>query len=115
MNSPTSPPSKKTLAKYGLAEWEWVVIRRNQGGACAVCKKIPNGRLCIDHDHVRGWKKLPPEKRKLHVRGLLCWWCNSNYVGRSITAEKSRAVTEYLEQHVERILKYALVNERGAA
>jgi hypothetical protein len=106
------PPSKKTLAKYGIDEGEWRAILESQGGACAVCKKVPNGRLCIDHDHVPKWKKLPPEKRKLHIRGLLCWFCNSRYVSRSITAEKSRAVTAYLEAHVERMLKYALRRER---
>jgi hypothetical protein len=33
--------------------------------------------LHTDHQHVRNWKKMPPEKRKLYVRGILCWPCNS--------------------------------------
>jgi len=105
------PPSAKTLAKYGLTANEWLAILAYQGGVCAVCKKAPNGRLCVDHEHVRGFKKLPPEKRRVFVRGLLCWFCNQHYVGRAITADKSRNVTEYLEAHTERVLKYVLSQE----
>jgi hypothetical protein len=110
--SPTArsqqPPLKATLKKYGLSEEDWRSILVSQGGACAVCEKVPNGRLCIDHDHIRGWKDLPPEKRKIHVRGLLCWFCNHSYVGRAITIAKSRNVTAYLEAHEERMIRYAL-------
>jgi hypothetical protein len=56
-------PSKATLKKYGLSEDEWQKILTRQNGVCAVCEKVPTtGRLCIDHEHVKGWKKLPPEK-----------------------------------------------------
>jgi hypothetical protein len=41
---------------------------------------------------------MPPEQRRLYVRGLLCWRCNTTFVGRGITVERSRAVTVYLEQ-----------------
>lgn len=106
------PPSAKTLAKYGLTAKEWLAILAYQGGVCAVCKLVPkSGRLNVDHDHVRGWKKLPPEKRKIHVRGLLCYWDNKTLVGRGITVDKSKAVTAYLEGHVDRVLKYALSQE----
>jgi recombination endonuclease VII len=98
-------PSAKTLAKYGLSEEEWWALLARQDGVCAVCRKVPNGRFCIDHDHVKGWKKMPPEKRKQHLRGLLCWFCNHTYVGRAITVAKSRNVTAYLEQHLERLAK----------
>jgi hypothetical protein len=110
--SPTArsqqPPLKATLKKYGLTVEGWRAILVAQGGACAVCEKVPNGRLCIDHDHIRGWKKLPPEKRKLHIRGLLCWFCNHSYVGRAITVRKSKNVTAYLEAHEKRMISYAL-------
>lgn len=96
-------PSKATLKKYGLSEIEWQFLAYSQGHACAVCKQFPTkGRLCIDHEHVKGWKKMPPEKRKLFVRGLLCWRCNTTFVGRGITAERSRNVTIYLELHAEK-------------
>lgn len=100
-------PRPKTLQKYGLSAEDWTAILLRQGGVCAVCKKPPRARLCIDHAHVKGWKKLPPEKRRLHVRGLLCWFCNEHYVGRSITIAKSEAVTEYLRAHEDRLVRYA--------
>jgi hypothetical protein len=91
-------PSEATLKKYGLSEEEWRVILEAQGGTCFVCKLVPTkGRLCIDHEHVKGWKKMPPEKRKLYVRGLLCWVCNHYYLGRGINISKAKNVAVYLE------------------
>lgn len=107
------PPRTETLRKYGLSAEAWRAILARQGGVCAVCKKVPNGRLCIDHDHVRGFKKLKPELRRLHVRGLLCWFCNHTYVGRAITVEKSENVTAYLRAHVERMIQHVSA-QRGA-
>lgn len=96
-------PKDGTLRKYGLTRKEWVAIARRQGWVCFVCRKLPqNGRLCTDHEHVKGWKKMPPDERKRHVRGLLCFWCNSAYVGRAITLEKARNVALFLEQHRDR-------------
>lgn len=102
------PPASATLAKYGLSADEWLGILESQGGACAVCRKIPNGRLCVDHAHVPRWRKLKPAQRKVHVRGLLCWFCNHHYVGRSITIAKSEAVTAYLRAHEDRIVRHVL-------
>lgn len=96
-------PSLPTLKKYGLNEDEWRAMAEAQNGRCFVCEKEPGtGRLCIDHDHVRGWKNMPPERRKLYVRGLLCWTCNFYYCGKGITVEKSKNVTKYLEQYAAR-------------
>ena len=91
-------PSVATLKKYGLTPDDWEKIAARQDRVCAVCRQLTKtGRLCIDHFHVKGWKKMPPEKRKLYVRGLLCWRCNTTFVGRGITVERSRGVTSYLE------------------
>lgn len=104
-----NPPSNKTLAKYGLSREEWQERLTMQGGVCAVCHQEPSsGRLCVDHQHVKGWKKLPPEKRKLHVRGLLCWYCNHAYVGRGITIQKSRNVTAYLVNFEDRLIQHGM-------
>lgn len=102
------PPSEKTLAKYGLSKEEWLAILDRQFGVCAVCGKEPSaGRLNVDHDHVRGWKKMKPDLRKTHVRGLLCFWCNKTYVGRSLTLLKAASVVDYLTAHNERMLMVA--------
>ena len=69
-----------------------------QDGKCFICEKEPKkGRLCIDHFHVPGWKKLPPERRVLWVRGLLCWYCNNRFLSRGIDVRKSKKIVEYLE------------------
>ena len=97
-------PTPATLRRYGLTPKEWVAILRRQGGVCAVCRRVPkNGRLCTDHDHVKGWKRMPPEERKRHVRGMLCFFCNHYYVGRCITVERAENVAEYLRRHRTRL------------
>ncbi len=96
-------PSKETLKKYGLTSTEWLEMLAAQGGACAVCGKIPpNGRLCTDHEHVKGWKKMPPEQRKMYVRGMLCFFCNHYYCSRAITVSKAENVLTYLRRYEER-------------
>ena len=90
-------PSAVTLKRYGLNQEEWQALLKTQGGVCAVCRKLPkNGRLCTDHEHIKGWKKLSAEKRKLSVRGMLCFFCNHYYVGRAITVAKARNILSYL-------------------
>jgi hypothetical protein len=97
---PLLTPTLSTLKKYGLSVEEWRVMADEQGEACYVCKQKPTkGRLCIDHEHVKGWKKMPPHQRKIYVRGLLCFRCNTTFVGRGVTVERSRNVTAYLEHY----------------
>jgi hypothetical protein len=93
-------PSAQTLKKYGLSLEAWRAI---SPGVCAVCRQVPrSGRLCIDHDHVKGWKKMPPERRVKYVRGVVCWRCNHYYLGRGITIERARNVVAYLEAYAVR-------------
>lgn len=100
---PLSVPTQSTLKRYGLSEAEWRVMADEQGEACFVCKQKPmKGRLCIDHEHVKGWKKLPPELRKLYVRGLLCFRCNTTFVGRGATIERAEMVAVYLRRYAAR-------------
>lgn len=98
------PPSKATLKRYGLTLEEWLAILERQGGVCAVCKKIPpNQRLCTDHLHVPKWKKLPPEKRKLYVRGLLCAYCNLRLLRKGWTLEKLENAVDYVKLFEQRL------------
>ena len=69
--------SRKRL--YGVTEEWYQAMLLAQGGACAICKWIPgpdDRELDVDHIHVDGWEEMPPEKRRLYVRGLLCGTCN---------------------------------------
>lgn len=93
-------PLPATLKKYGLSAQEWQAMHDAQQGLCAICGLAPGtGRLCVDHRHIKGWKKMPPERRKLYVRALLCWTCNLMLVGRGVTLSKLRAAVAYLERH----------------
>lgn len=101
---PIQVPSKVTLRKYGLDAQAWLAILEAQGWTCAICKKVPKtGRFVTDHHHAKGWKKMKPEKRRLYVRGLTCWWCNKNYIGRSISVEKASNVVLYLRAFQARL------------
>jgi Recombination endonuclease VII len=92
-------PSAATLKKYGLTAEEWLKILADQNNVCFICQKYPStGRLCVDHYHVPKWKSLPPEQRKLWIRGILCWFCNHSYVGRAITVQKAERVVQYLKE-----------------
>lgn len=97
------PPKPKTLARYGLHLADWALLLASQGGACAVCKRVPeNRRLVIDHVHAPKWRKKPPEERRRYVRGLVCAHDNHRLLGRFVTLSKARAVVEYLERYEQR-------------
>ena len=98
-----TPPKPTTLRKYGLTVDEWLAILERQGGVCAICNRVPkSGRWVTDHEHVKRYKKLPAEKRKLYLRGVICPFCNSHCVGRFMTLPKARNVVEYLEAYEKR-------------
>lgn len=93
-------PKLPTLKKYGLNLEDWEKIAVAQSRVCYICQRLPDvGRLAIDHEHVRGWKKMPPEKRKLYVRGLLCTYCNFRLLSKGITLAKARRIAKYLEEY----------------
>ncbi len=104
-NTSLQVPSKATLQRYGLSVEEWRALADKQDHVCFICRKPPkNARLCIDHYHAKGWKKMPAEDRKKYVRGLLCWFCNHYYVGRAITIEKASRVVLYLQNYEKKDL-----------
>lgn len=45
---------------------------------------------------------MPPEQRKLYVRGLVDWYCNHYYLGKGITIERAKNVVTYLEDFEKR-------------
>ena len=96
-----TPPSKATLKRYGLSAEEWTDIWQRQGERCPICKRS-DAPLVIDHEHVSNWKKLPPEKRKLYVRGIPCSWCNRWIIGRGATHEKLANGAIYLLKYEKR-------------
>jgi recombination endonuclease VII len=57
--------NRRLRSNYGLSIEGYNALLAQQGGACAICRKQPEQRLCVDHCHVT---------RK--VRRLLCRRCN---------------------------------------
>lgn len=100
---PLRVPTKGTLKKYGMTEEEWRRIVKAQGYVCAICRRVPqSGRLCIDHQHVRGWKRMRPEDRRRYVRGIVCFLCNGKCVNKWVTIERAQAVIDYLKRYEKR-------------
>lgn len=95
-------PSPPTLKKYGLALNDWKEIVCQQGYRCPICTHVLDKTTNIDHYHIKNWKKLPADIRKLFVRGVTCWYCNKNYLAKGITLERSQNVTAYLMKFEKR-------------
>ena len=96
-------PHPGTHKKYGYTEEEWRAGMEAQGWVCGACGLRPkSGRLNYDHQHVRGWKAMPPEERKKYVRGWLCYMCNTHTLSRGATVAKLRGAADYLERYEER-------------
>lgn len=95
-------PSDSTLERYGLTRSEWQVMYDVYNGRCHVCREPPKGYLCIDHEHVKGWRKMAPADRKRYVRGLLCFYCNYRRVGRGINLLMATRMVEYLTTYEQR-------------
>ena len=51
--------------RYGLSYEDYKLMVRIQRAACAICERIPNKSLSVDHNHTTN-----------QVRGLLCQGCN---------------------------------------
>lgn len=89
-------PTVETLTKYGMILVDWTRLAVSQGGVCRICQKLPqSGRLCIDHEHVKGYSKMTSQEKISHVRGLLCMYCNRYRVAKN-TRQTIGAVADYL-------------------
>jgi len=103
MSGGIKQPTALTLKKYGLDAHEWAAFLLDQGEACGACGEVPvSKRLFIDHEHVKGWKAMPPEQRKLYVRGLLCYMCNKYRLARGATVARLLGAAMYLQAYHQR-------------
>jgi hypothetical protein len=86
---------------YGVSEEWYRLTLESQGGACAICnlKFADDNPACVDHEHVEGWKEMPPEKRKLYVRGLLCNNCNFGLGSLKECRKALRRAIDYLKKY----------------
>lgn len=95
-------PSKATAARYGITVDEWLALLHNQGWMCPICTKHRGVQWTTDHEHVRGWKSMPPEERRRYVRGILCRHCNWKVVHSRLTSAQARRIAEYIEAYEAR-------------
>jgi recombination endonuclease VII len=75
---------------YGISQAEYEQILEEQDHRCGICKRHESEfekRLSVDHDH-----------KSLEIRGLLCHFCNSRFLGRHSNPDLFRAAAVYLEQ-----------------
>lgn len=92
--------SKQTLKKFGLSQEEWQALYYKFDGKCHICRRSLEGkRANVDHEHVKNWSKLPPEKRKHYCRGMLCYLCNKLLLPRMVTVKLLKATIIYLEEY----------------
>lgn len=99
------------LRTYGITLADWKAIHKAQKGVCGCCKTLPGkGILCVDHIHVKGFKKMPLEEKKQYVRGLVCFLCNTSFksVEKTIDGKRNR---QMLEGMVSYFNKYKLKGE----
>lgn len=68
--------AKYLYDNYGIDLFTWGHLIKD---GCFICgtKK----RLCVDHRHVKNFKKLKPEDKAKEVRGALCFRHNKFTVG----------------------------------
>ena len=98
--TPPKPPTAATLQKYGLTAEAWLLLAGDQ---CFICEQSwDTVDPVVDHKHVAGWRKLPPEERKKWVRGVISRNCNFKFVPRGMTARRARRVSEYLARFEKR-------------
>lgn len=84
---------------YGL-EWnKYDLLLARQNGKCAICKL--EKPLCIDHVHIRGFKKMLPEQKVKYVRGLCCFMCNTGIkcVEKTIDGKRNREQLEGMHRY----------------
>ena len=100
-NQGVTPPARRTLDTYGITQDEWVALLKAQGWRCPICLK-GNCKWNTDHEHVPGWKGMPPEERKRYVRGVLCFYCNHRRVNSRMPSAEALRIAGYLAAYEAR-------------
>lgn len=95
MNKKEEQKDKRLFKTYGITLKEFNEQLKKQGGGCWVCGR-QDGRLCLDHIHVKGFAYMSPEEKKKYVRGIVCFYCNTGFKGfeRTKYGERNRKQLE---------------------
>lgn len=96
-------PAPSTLAKYGITADDWLSLLEEQGWICPICERDAAGlTLNTDHEHVRGWDKMPDKEKKQYTRGVLCSWCNHRRVHSKIGGAEAQRIADYIKRYEAR-------------
>lgn len=77
-DSASAPVTKGQRSRYKMTEAQAAAMLAQQGGACAICERAiafdgrGSERAVFDHDH-----HAEEEHAVMHVRGILCYACNT--------------------------------------
>lgn len=83
------------MDRHAMTPTNFKLISDQQGGVCPCGNRIKHidhdRKLAKEHDH-------PREKScKDCWRGLLCYVCNTDILGRNYTSKRLRALADYLD------------------
>lgn len=91
MDAKERAKNKRLYDTYGISLETWNKMFEEQGRVCWICQTMPkSGVLCVDHAHIKGYKKMSPEEKAIHVRSLLCFMCNTGLKCFEKTADGKR-------------------------
>lgn len=88
------------FAKYGLTSDSFDQILRQQGGGCAICKRVvPANKWHVDHAH-----SCCPGQSSCGscVRGILCGTCNAGIGMLGDSPEILRSAADYIDRTTNR-------------
>jgi Recombination endonuclease VII len=89
--------------RYGIAPEQYNAALAGQNFACTICQTnllaLDTRQVHVDHDDVPGLKKMPPEGKRKHVRGILCGKRNAAIGLLDHDTDRLAAAIDYLAQH----------------
>lgn len=83
-------------SSYGITKDEWYWLLEQQGGTCALCKRLPDASkasLAVDHSHQCCGRN---RACKGCIRGLLCRPCNTMLGLAELSEQNSSRFADYL-------------------
>ncbi len=109
MNQKEKAKHNRLMKTYGITLEEFNKKFEEQGNVCACCGKL-YPRMCQDHIHVLGFKKMNPTDKRKYLRGICCFQCNTSFKCFEKTKDGKRN-REHLEGVYKYFMKYCLKGE----
>jgi hypothetical protein len=101
---------RRLFKTYGIGYDAFLTQLDSQGRVCMICKRGGDIRLCQDHIHVKGFKKMEPKEKRKYLRGILCFMCNT-LIGKMERTNDGELNRLRMLGCVEYFKKYAIKGE----